>query len=69
MDGLTVSFVTVIITVFISLLVAVIVKLMTVLLGKFAKPQPEPVPVSDTLLFRDQADIASVIAIALTLKK
>jgi len=69
MDGLTVSFVTVIVTVFISLLVSAIVKLITLVLGKFTKPQPEASPDTDTLLFRDQADIASVIAIALTLKK
>ncbi len=69
MDGLTVSFVTVIVTVVISLLVAVIVRLITAVLGKLTKPQPETAPAADTLLFRDQSDIATVIAIALTLKK
>lgn len=67
MTGLTVCFVTVIVTVVISLLVAVIVKLMTTALGSFAE---EPsAPSANTLVFSDEADIASVIAIALTLKK
>ncbi len=68
MDGLTVSFVTLIITVVISLLVAVIVKLMTAVLNRFSKPQTETTPAADTLLFSDEADIAAVIAIAKTLK-
>lgn len=67
MNGLTVSLVTVLVTVFISFLVAVIVKLMTTALGKFAELRPEPS--ADTLLFRDESDVASVIAIALTLQK
>jgi Na+-transporting methylmalonyl-CoA/oxaloacetate decarboxylase gamma subunit len=69
MDGLTASFVTVIVTVVISFLVAVIVRLITAVLGRFAKPQAAPPAAADTLLFRDESDIASVIAIALTLKK
>lgn len=67
MNGFIVSLVTVVVTVFISLLVAVIVKLMAAALGRFTESQPDAS--ANTLLFRDQADIASVIAIALSLKK
>jgi len=69
MDGLSVSFVTAIITVVISFLVAIIVKLITVVLGKLAKPQVATGQSQDTLVFKDQSEIAASIAIALTLKK
>lgn len=64
MDGLTVSFITLIITIIISLFVAVIVKLMTFMLDKFAKIHKENNQEADILLFSDEADIAAVIAIA-----
>ena len=69
MDGLTTAFVTVVVTVVISFLVAVIVRLITAVLDTFAKPPTDSPAAADTLLFRDESDIASVIAIALTLKK
>ena len=68
MDGLTVSFITLIITVIISFLVAVIVKTMTVLLEKFSRPARKTAETPDTLVFSDQSDIAAIIAIAKSLK-
>ena len=64
MDGLTVSFITLIVTIIISFFVALIVKLMTVLLDKFSKPHKESNLAADTLVFSDESDIAAVIAIA-----
>ncbi len=67
MDGLTVSFITLIITVVISLFIACLVKVMIFVLDRFSKPHKKPEQASDTLVFRDEANIAAVIAIADTL--
>lgn len=64
MDGLTVSFITLIITIIISLFIAFIVKLMTFMLNRFSKIHKENNPEADMLVFSDEADIAAVIAIA-----
>ncbi len=64
MDGLTVSFITLIVTIIISFFVALIVKLMTVLLDKFSRPHKETNEAADTLVFSDESDIAALIAIA-----
>lgn len=67
MDGLTASFITLIITVVISLFIACLVKLMSFVLDRFSKPHKKPKLVLDTLVSRDKAHIAAVIAIADTL--
>lgn len=64
MDGLIISFITLIITIIISLFIAFIVKLMTFMLDRFSNPHKEPNQAADTLVFSDEADIAAVIAIA-----
>lgn len=67
MDGLTVSFITLIITTVISLFIACIVQSMIFVLDRFSKPHKAPEQASDTQVFRDEANIAAVIAIADTL--
>ncbi len=67
MDGLTVSFITLIITIAISLFIACIVQSMIFVLDRFSKVRKEPKQVSKSLVFRDEANIAAVIAIADTL--
>jgi Na+-transporting methylmalonyl-CoA/oxaloacetate decarboxylase gamma subunit len=67
MDGLTVSFITLIITVVISLFIACLVKLMSVVLDRFSKPHKEPEQAANIRVFRNEANIAAVIAIADTL--
>ncbi len=63
MDGLTVSFITLIITIAISLFIACIVQSMIFVLDRFSKVRKEPKQVSKTLVHRDEANIAAVIAI------
>jgi hypothetical protein len=67
MDGLTVSFITLIITIAISLFIACLVKLMSFVLGGFSKPHKRPEQAANIRVFRDEASIAAVIAIADTL--
>ena len=67
MDGLTVSFITLIITIAISLFIACIVQSMIFLLDRFSKSHKESKQASGTLVTRDEANIAAVIAIADTL--
>lgn len=67
MDGLTVSFITLIVTIVISLFIACIVKSMIFVLDRFSKPHKLPKQASDTQVFRDEANIAAVLAIADTL--
>ncbi|HMA63842.1 MAG: hypothetical protein ACM31E_09400 [Fibrobacterota bacterium] len=64
MSGISISFLTLIITVVISYFIACVIKVMVVLLHKFTKQEaavamPEPVAESS-----DESDIAAVIAIA-----
>jgi Na+-transporting methylmalonyl-CoA/oxaloacetate decarboxylase gamma subunit len=66
MDGLTVSFITLVITIAISLFIACLVQSMIFVLDRFSKPHKKP-RASDTQVFKDEANIAAVIAIADTL--
>jgi len=65
MNGITISFFTLIITVIISYFIACVVKVMVVLLDKISKPEavstPEPGAVA---VSSDESEIAAVIAIA-----
>lgn len=67
MDGLTVSFITLIVTIAISLFIACIVQSMIFVLDRFSKLHKKPQQASDTLVLSDEANIAAVIAIADTL--
>jgi hypothetical protein len=67
MDGLTVSFITLLITIAISLFIACIVQSMIFVLDRFSKLHKKPKQASRTLVHRDEANIAAVIAIADTL--
>ena len=65
MDGLTVSFTTLIITIIISYFIAFLIKFLVVVLEKFAKPEVVTV-VSKSVIIEstDESEIAAVIAIA-----
>jgi Na+-transporting methylmalonyl-CoA/oxaloacetate decarboxylase gamma subunit len=64
-NGLTVSFVTLLITVIISYFIACLVKVMVVLLDKFSKPVAVAESTDSTVVeSTDESEIAAVIAIA-----
>ncbi len=67
MDGLTVCFITLFITIAISLFIACLVKLMIFVLDWFSKPLKKPKQASDARVSKDEGNIAAVIAIADTL--
>ncbi len=67
MDGLTVSFITLLITIAISLFIACIVQAMIFVLDRFSKLHEKPKPAFRTLVHRDESNIAAVIAITDTL--
>jgi hypothetical protein len=65
MDGLSVSFATLLITIIISYFIACLIKVMVVLLEKFAKPEVAMVVKESAIIeSTDESEIAAVIAIA-----
>lgn len=64
MNGMTISFFTLIITVIISYFIACVVKVMVVLLNKFSKPETEVSASESVSVSSDESEIAAVIAIA-----
>jgi|GEM_PF-2771917 len=65
MNGITISFFTLIITVIISYFIACVIKVMVVLLHKFSKPEAPVVETQSAVeVSSDESKIAAVIAIA-----
>lgn len=64
MSGISISFLTLIITVIISYFIACVIKVMVVLLHKFTKPEAAVAMPESAAESSDESEIAAVIAIA-----